>query len=278
MTSCFQNSLRRLLNWTIATLLVTCIFVQVSWGSPPIGLEEYLRLDELPCFRESVRVGSVSSYDRTEGNDDGFSGTYSYVRKEGDGLVLADLVGPGVIYRFYTPTPTDDVIEFYFDGEAKPRLRIPFGKIFDGSTPPFLAPLVGSGSGGNWCYLPIPYATSCKIIARAPKVQFYQINFASYAKDTKLKSFSPDAPPYSGPALKEACEMLGRAGQDLSTWTAPPESNAPARKSHRQCCVRSNGQAVRIGPRGPHRRLATRASFSLCRPGPRDRTQNGLGP
>jgi hypothetical protein len=220
----FKTSLQLFLNSTTATLLATCIFVQISWGNPPIGLDEYLKLDQLPCFRESVHVGSVSSYDRTEGNDDGFSGTYSFVRKEGDSLVLADLTGPGVIYRIWTPTPSDDVVEFTFDGEAEPRLRIPFRKLFDGSTPPFLSPLVDNASGGNWCYLPIPYAQSCKIVIRAPKMQFYQINYATYGKDTKLTTFSPAAPPYSGPALEAACDMLRRAGEDLSHWVAPPEA------------------------------------------------------
>ena len=81
-----------------------------------LGLEELVRLDRLPVLISS-HVGAVSSYDRTGGNDDGFSGKYSFVRKDPEGLVLADLKGPGVIYRIWTPTPTDDVLEFLFDGE-----------------------------------------------------------------------------------------------------------------------------------------------------------------
>ena len=72
------------------------------------GIEQLYRLDCLGVFRESVKVASVSSYDRTGGNNDGFGGQYSFVRKEKDGLVLADVQGPGVIYRIWTPTPTDD--------------------------------------------------------------------------------------------------------------------------------------------------------------------------
>src|SRR5215212_6267584 len=78
---------------------------------PPVGIEELSRLDLLPRLSEALKVGSVSSYDRTGGNDDGFSGRYSFVRNEGDGLVIADLQGPGVIYRIWTPTPTDEPIE-----------------------------------------------------------------------------------------------------------------------------------------------------------------------
>src|ERR1044071_7612358 len=115
---------------------------------PVIGLAELTRLDLLPRFKPSVKVASISSYDRTGGNDDGFSGKYSFVRKEGDGLVIADLKGPGAIYRIWTPTPTDDPIEFYFDGETSPRVRMKYRALFDGSQPPFVAPLSGFGSGG----------------------------------------------------------------------------------------------------------------------------------
>jgi len=63
---------------------------------------ELHRLDLLPRFRDSIYVGSVSSYDRTGGNDDGFSGKYSFVRKDDRGLVLANLKGPGVVTRIAT--------------------------------------------------------------------------------------------------------------------------------------------------------------------------------
>lgn len=117
---------------------------------PPagVGLSALSRLDQLPCFKSSVRVASFSSYDRTGGNDDGFSGRYSFIRKEGDALVLAEMEGPGVIYRIHTPTPTDDPLEFYFDGEAEPRLKLKLRELFNGSRPPFVAPLASYGSGG----------------------------------------------------------------------------------------------------------------------------------
>ena len=81
-------------------------------GPPVIGIEELARLDLLPRLKRSIKVGLISSYDRSGGNDDGFSGKYSFIRKEAGGLVLADLEGPGVIYRIHTPTPTDDIVEF----------------------------------------------------------------------------------------------------------------------------------------------------------------------
>src|SRR5262245_47330440 len=97
----------------LCALLILTLIAAVSNGSAAsLGLQSLYRLDLLPTLRDSVHVGSVSSYDRTGGNDDGFSGKYSFVRKEPEGLVLADLKGSGVIYRIWTPTPTDDIIEF----------------------------------------------------------------------------------------------------------------------------------------------------------------------
>ena len=40
------------------------------------------RLDLLPTFRSNCIVEQISSYDRTGGNDDGFNGTYSYIRRK----------------------------------------------------------------------------------------------------------------------------------------------------------------------------------------------------
>src|SRR6266567_7818283 len=124
-------------------------------AAEPIGMEALSRLDRLPELRSAVKIGSVSSYDRTGGNDDGFSGKYSFVRKEADGLVIADLKGPGVITRIWTPTPTDAIVEFYFDGETSPRIRVKIIDLFSGKQFPFLAPVSGIGAGGFYTYVPL---------------------------------------------------------------------------------------------------------------------------
>lgn len=195
------------------------------------GLEALYRLDRLPVFKSSVKVGMVSSYDRSGGNDDGFSGKYSFVRKDPEGLVLADLKGPGIIYRLWTPTPTEDLMEFLFDGETKPRLAVKFRDLFLGRHPEFPHPLTGFGAGGYYCYVPLPYTTSCVVRVRAPKVQFYQINYATYGPDTALTTFH--SPP-NEPDLKhreKARELWGRSGSDISRSTAPPGSSAQLRQS-----------------------------------------------
>ena len=51
-------------------------------------------ISRLSLYRAG-EMEQLSSYDRTGGNDDGFSGKYSSIRKEAEGLVIADLRGPG---------------------------------------------------------------------------------------------------------------------------------------------------------------------------------------
>ncbi|RJP28450.1 MAG: DUF2961 domain-containing protein [Candidatus Omnitrophota bacterium] len=185
------------------------------------GIEELYLLDRLPMLKESVKVASISSYDRTGGNDDGFSGKYSFVRKEKEGLVLADLQGPGVIYRIWTPTPTDDEMEFYFDGENAPRIRVKFCEMFLGKHPAFERPLVGYGAGGFYSYVPLPYEKSCKVLIRAEKIQFYQINYAVYPDGMGIKSFSPDPNAEMRRHWEKAKALFGLAGKDIRSYVVP---------------------------------------------------------
>jgi len=185
------------------------------------GIQELYRLDRLPMLRESIKVASVSSYDRTGGNNDGFGGQYSFVRKEKDGLVLADLQGPGVIYRIWTPTPTDDMLEFYFDGESEPSIRVKFRDLFMGKHPVFVRPLVGYGAGGFYSYVPLTYEKSCKVFIRAERMRFYQINYARYPEDTAIVSFPKRPLDQYGRHLEKAVKLFELSGADISSYAVP---------------------------------------------------------
>lgn len=206
----------------LLVVLIVPLPPPASAGDRVLGLAEIHRLDRLPVFRESMRVASVSSYDRSGGNDDGFSGKYSAVREEPGGIVIADIEGPGIVYRFWTPTPTDDTVEFFFDGEAEPRMEIPFREIFLGKRHPFLNPLVGHGVGGFFSYLPLPFAERIKIRIRAKRVQFYQIQYAVYPDASSVKSFDPRLPGDGAAQLERARAVLSSSGTDLSERAAPP--------------------------------------------------------
>ena len=185
------------------------------------GIQGLYRLDRLGVLKESINVASVSSYDRTGGNNDGFGGQYSYVRKEKDGLVLADLQGPGIIYRIWTPTPTDDMIEFYFDGESEPSIRVRFRELFLGKHPAFIRPLVGYGAGGFYSYVPLTYEKSCKVFVRAEHFQFYQINYATYPEGTAIVSSPKQPADEYGYHLEKAGKLFESYGTDISSYGVP---------------------------------------------------------
>ena len=106
----------------VSVLIMALFICSIAKARQVSEVEMLSRLDLLPTYKQFVKVGSVSSYDRKGGNDDGFDGTYSFIRKEASGLVIADLSGPGVVTRIWTPTPSDDIIEFYFDGDDETTL------------------------------------------------------------------------------------------------------------------------------------------------------------
>ena len=208
-----------------------------------LGMEELHRLDVLPQMRRSVQVGSVSSYDRSGGNDDGFSGKYSFVAKEDDGLVIADLKGPGIIYRVWTPTPSDDVMEFYFDGEARPRIAVKFRELFLGQHRPFVAPLVGYGAGGFYSYVPLAYRKSCRIKVRGERVQFYQINFARYPEDAPILSWSTDVNDVDRQDEEKAAALFASAGADLSKQVV---SQGASTETYQEDLTLESGKSVTL--------------------------------
>ena len=220
MRDCLRSGLARITVFALMGLSVGSaeLFAADDWAP---GIRDLYRLDRLPVLRESTHVASVSSYDRTGGNNDGFGGQFSFVRKEKDGLVLADLTGPGVITRIWTPTPTDDLLEFYFDGEDDPRIQVKFRELFMGTHPAFERPLVGFGAGGFYCYVPLPYKKSCKVFIRAERMQFYQINFATYPEAMVPASFSTAPGPEQRRHIEKAKALFGSVGADISAYVVP---------------------------------------------------------
>lgn len=154
-------------------------------------LKNFYDISSLPEYSSNTYNAEVSTYDRKGGNDDGFNGTYSFIRRNADSsLVIFDQQGPGIITRFWTPTPTDDTLDFYIDDTTKPTFSIKYRDLFTGKVYPFVAPLCANQLGGFYCYLPILFNKSCKIVARAKMLRFHQIGYKLYPKDYFFKSFS----------------------------------------------------------------------------------------
>lgn len=95
---------------------------------------------------------------------------------DGEGVILEES-GPGAVTRIWmttglsnsAPLPREVRIRFYFDGELEPRLDLPLPDLFNGTTAPFLPPLVAdrlSSSGGFVSYVPLPFQRSLRVTLR----------------------------------------------------------------------------------------------------------------
>ena len=206
-----------------AFLSVVLMFIcGTSYAWQPAGsLQELYDDTLLPRLRPGVKAASFSSYDRTGGNNDGFSGTYSKLREEDGNSVIAEMEGPGCIYRYWTthsigeePGLLDrkgEHIRIYLDGSPEPALDVPLEKLFDNSLERFPTPLAGQGIGGFYSYIPIPYRQSCKVVIEGLGVRFYQINYITFPHAEGVKSFEMDM-------TEEEKKHLGAA---VARWSDP---------------------------------------------------------
>ncbi len=187
-------------------------------------VEQLKRVDQLPLYRHNQLIDQESSWDRTHGNDDGFSGKYSYIRKENGHLVLAEFEGPGILNRFWTPTPTEDTLAFYFDGEKTPRLRIKFMDLFSGEVYPFTKPVVGNEIGGYYSYIPIPFAKSLKIVFEGEHIMFHQIQYRSMP-GVNVESWTGEFSESDKKLLTEVNTLWGDIFPTVNNYTAGVSSN-----------------------------------------------------
>lgn len=198
------------------TLLLTGLFLncRADYSSELLKL---IRIDQLAQYNSNVKTRQVSSYDTTHGNDDGFSGKYSFLREENGTQVIAELKGPGIIHRIWTPTPKDEIIQFYFDGEEKPRIEMKFIDLFSGEQYPFIRPVVGNEVGGYYCYLPVPYEKSCKIVFHG-KMQFIQIQYSELDLGNPVQTFPVQLSGKERETLREVAELWGKSGRNILEW------------------------------------------------------------
>ena len=167
------------------------IFYQSDTVSVSGELRKLYTIQLLPAYEPLANSHQISSYDTTGGNNDGFNGEYSFLKRNVDStLVIFDVVGAGVIHRFWTPTPNADTLDFYIDNPNIVTFSIRYLDLFSGNVYPFVEPLCGNQIGGYFCYFPIPFQKSCKIVSRGKKMQFHQIQYKLFPDDTKIKRFS----------------------------------------------------------------------------------------
>jgi hypothetical protein len=167
--------------------------------------------------------GQASSYDRrstfTDGKyvhwDANTDGT-GIIREEDGKEVLAEIDGPGCIWRIWSAAPGGGHIRIFLDGASSATVNLPYAGYFDRTNEPFTYPELvyrtpsGEFQGGSNCYVPIPFQKSCKIVADHGWGWFYHFNYSRFPEGTQVPTFTRKLDAAARRALKEANDFLSR--------------------------------------------------------------------
>jgi hypothetical protein len=213
-------------------LLLCASMVGLSFGSGPVWAAQqnltYVdlvkRLTSLEYLATVPAPGDQcaqwSSYDRKSRYDEA-TGKYiawdangdgsGIIRKEGNQLVLAEMQGPGCIWRIWSAAPKDGHVRIYLDGGSEPVVDLPFVGYFDGKNEPFTrSALVHTVSRGWNNYIPIPYQKSCKVVADSGWGQYYHFDYETFPAGTQVPTFKRELSAPESAALDEANRVLTR--------------------------------------------------------------------
>ncbi len=187
--------------------------------------------------RSSRYDASADQYIAWSANGDGSGIT----RKEGDLSVLAEINGPGCIWRIWSATASaGGHVKIYLDGSTTPVTDLPLIGYFDGKTAPFNRPnlvyiLKDAGPDtppGFDNYTPIPFQKSCKIVAEPNWGNYYQFTYTKFPPGTVVPTFHTDLSAEDSAALDQASDILGHCGQPPpagpGTQTETPTVKVPA--------------------------------------------------
>ncbi|HEY3415373.1 MAG TPA: glycoside hydrolase family 172 protein [Armatimonadota bacterium] len=208
-------------------------------------LTDLEQLAVLPVPGERTQM--ASSYDRTSSYDpkaDAYlnwnaNGDGSgFVRQEGDSFVLAEMTGPGCIWRIWSAAPGRGHVKIYLDGATTPALDLPFQQYFDRNAGTFTWPNLVYIAGDETAttrfvpgvnnYVPIPYRQSCKIVADKDWGKYFHFNYTTFPADTSVPTFTTQLMTENAAALEAVNARLGRCGQDPAAPRTGQQTTAQA--------------------------------------------------
>lgn len=176
------------------------------------------------------QCAQFSSYDRRS-RFDAASGKYidwdangdgdGIIRQEGDRLVLAEMKGPGCLWRIWSADPKSGHVRIFLDGASEPAVDLPFMGYFDGKNAPFTrAALVHTVSSGWNNYTPIPYLKSCKVVADRGWGLYYHFTYSTFPQGVVVPTFKRQLASDEASALDEANRRLSACGPAEAGTTA----------------------------------------------------------
>lgn len=172
---------------------------QQTQPTPLYGWDTYRHLDRAAELPLGVATRQFSSFDRTEGNDDGFSGAYSCLdTSTTSGCLIAEHHGPGEVEdMFFTKDGNPDItpignIRIEVDGRVVVNALLQ--DVVNGKLgAPFVYPLVANSaqsSDGNYIRVPIPFQRSLRIYTQN-NVGFYHVTYRTFDDPTGVPTFDP---------------------------------------------------------------------------------------
>ncbi|HSV74520.1 MAG TPA: DUF2961 domain-containing protein [Chthonomonadales bacterium] len=237
--------------WSLAAALV--VFGGPATGEDLTYVDLVRRLYDLEGLARLPASGEKceqwSSYDRAS-RIDGVTGKHvawdangdgtGVIRTEGDELVLAEIEGPGVIWRIWSATPGKGRVRITLDGATQPQVDLPFSGYFDRMNAPFTYPSLVYQVAQGWNnYVPIPFQSSCKITADRDWGLYYHFTYTRYPKGTRLPTFTRALSEEALDALADADRFLRRnLGED------PAGKRAGERTVRSRRSVRPGGAAT----------------------------------
>ncbi len=228
-------------------------------------LTDLERLATLPAPGEACAQWSsyhrASKYDASTGKyvawDQNRDGS-GFIRKEGDKIVMAEMEGPGCIWRIWSAKAEKGHVRIYLDGAKEPAVDLPFAGYFNRKHEPFVhESLVHMTARGLNNYVPIPYQKSCKVVAEPGWGRFYHFTYGTFPRGTKVPTFTMRLSPAEKAALAEAHKKLTRGGVD-------PAGKRPGQKTVTESIeVGPAGSATVLDLKGPRAITAIRAKLDL---------------
>lgn len=138
--------------------------------------------------RSSTYESGTGQYLNWGANNDGDA----VIRIQPDGgVVLAEMSGPGCIWRIWAGTPVDGHLEIFLDGSSTPAVDLAFQDYFNRTQAPFTYPsLVYEACKGLNSYVPIPYNVSCKVVVYGHRNTYYHFNYSTFAPGVTVSTFT----------------------------------------------------------------------------------------
>ncbi|MEU4480508.1 DUF2961 domain-containing protein [Micromonospora sp. NPDC023966] len=212
----------------------------------PVGWDVYRRLDRLPELTDGSRAYQFSSFDRSGGNDDGFSGRYSCLRTSADGCVIAEATGAGEIDSIWFTRDEGNVsatgtIKVVLDG--KTVLDAKLQDVVDGKLgAPFVYPMVANAaqsSGGVYIKAPMTYRSSMRVTTEKNPI-FHHVSYRKFTTPDGVSTFDPSD------RAEDVIAQLKAAG------TRDPKPAQPgATAAERAFAVPAGGRATLASGVGP---------------------------